>query len=296
MLRRRSPAAVAVAALLGANDSGRVNGECEVAHLVNPAAPSDAFGVSISVDEGMLLVGDPYAGQGGVAYAFRRDGLLWRFETAITPPAAAQADLFGQAVALRGDVAVIGAPWTGEFGAQPGAAFVYRFSPDLGRWAFEVELLASDGDASDLFGWSVAVDGDTAIVGASHDEGSGPIQSGSAYVFRYDGATWVEEAKVTPPDPQPIGLFGQSLAIMTDTALVGAPGTYIPYPQAGAAYIFRRDGSKWALQAELTAFEPAGYQWFGASVSLADNTAVVGAPQDDGAIGAAYVFARREHR
>jgi hypothetical protein len=85
------------------------------------------------------------------------------------------------------------------------------------------KLLASDGAANDYFGWSVAITGDTAVIGAWGDADSG-YGTGSAYVFRYDGASWVQQAKLLASDGEANDWFGISVSISGDTALIGADG------------------------------------------------------------------------
>ena len=162
------------------------------------------------------------------------------------------------------------------------------------------QLLASDGAASDIFGFRVAIEGDTAIVGApGHDTAPGPIGGqGAAYVFVRSGSTWVEQAKLTASDGEPLDQFGISVAIDGDTAVVGA---YMPAgAKTGAAYVFVRSGEPgsevWTQQDKLTASAGAGFDYFGISVAIEGDRIVVGANNADvdGVIdaGAAYVFER----
>jgi uncharacterized repeat protein (TIGR01451 family) len=164
------------------------------------------------------------------------------------------------------------------FQAQTGAADYF----------FEARLTGSDTAAGDVFGTSVAVAGGIAVVGApSADTGNG-VDAGAAYVFAWSGTAWNEAQKLTAPDGAPGRQFGFSVALDGDTLVVGAPSAS-DYT-AGAAYVFVRSGPTFALQQKLVpgAFSlQAGY-----SVSLAGDTAAVGAPGDASHEGQVFVFAR----
>jgi FG-GAP repeat protein len=146
----------------------------------------------------------------------------------------------------------------------------------------QAKLTASDGAPDDGFGVSVAISGSTAVVGASFKNS----QTGAAYVFVRTDTAWSQQAKLTAPGPATIDFFGWSVAIVGSTAVVGAPGQTSP----GAAYVFVRSGTAWHRQAKLTAVDGASGDFFGGSVALSESTAVAGAPNNNSAIGAAYVY------
>jgi hypothetical protein len=152
-----------------------------------------------------------------------------------------------------------------------------------------MKFRASDGAVEDYFGYSVAIDGNTALVGAYGDDDKGDA-SGSAYIFRFNGSTWVEEAKLLASDGAAYDYFGYSVAIDGNTALVGA---IYGGSDSGSAYIFRFNGSSWVEEAKLLAPDGAAYDYFGRSVAIDGNTALVGAYGDDDKgndSGSAYVF------
>lgn len=139
-----------------------------------------------------------------------------------------------------------------------------------------------------------------ALIGARDDDNAGLSQSGSAYVFRYDAdaaGKWVQEAKLTDPGGEVLDLFGQSVALCDDVAVVGAHGNDDAGLGSGAAFVFRyvpeanQGRPKWVLESQLHASD-AGMStaWFGHSVDLAEDVIVIGAPQHDGQTGAAYVL------
>jgi hypothetical protein len=111
----------------------------------------------------------------------------------------------------------------------------------------EAKLVASDPQAYDGFGWSVAISSDTVVVGAQNDDHAGFNSAGSVSVFVRSGTTWSEEAWLTASDPETGAYFGTSVALSGDTLIVGA------VPDDSAAYVFVRSGTTWSEQAKLTA-------------------------------------------
>ena len=189
-------------------------------------------------------------------------------------------DLFGHSVAVDGDTAVVGAY---EDESEKGAAYVLA-KDSSGAWSQVAKLTASDGEAGDIFGWSVAVDWDTVVVGARYDD--------SAYVFTKPGTGWAtatETAKLTASDGVVGDWFGQSVAVDGDTVVVGASED----DGSGSAYVFTKAAdSVWtdATQtAKLTASDGDDFDEFGKSVAVDGDTVVAGAPNNDG-YGSAYVF------
>ncbi|MGX9725867.1 MAG: thrombospondin type 3 repeat-containing protein [Candidatus Electronema sp. VV] len=158
------------------------------------------------------------------------------------------------------------------------------------------KLLAEDGAADDRFGLSVAVDGDTAVIGAIYDDDKGS-NSGSAYVFvRTADGTWSQKAKLIAEDGAAGDYFGSSVSVSGDTAVIGAARDDDKGDDSGSAYVFVRaaDGA-WNQQAKLTAADGAASDSFGISVSVSGGTAVIGAFYDDDKgddSGSAYVFVR----
>jgi len=149
------------------------------------------------------------------------------------------------------------------------------------------KLLAGDGVAGDLFGYSVSVSGDTAIIGAPYDGN----YKGSAYVFaRAADGSWSQQQKLLAGDGAAGNLFGYSVSVSGDTAIIGAP---YDDSQKGSAYAFTRaaDGS-WSERKKLLAEDGAADDNFGNSVSMSVDTAVIGALGADSWSGAVYAFTR----
>lgn len=197
-------------------------------------------------------------------------------------------DGFGR-VALSGDTAVIGAPRASGPPSSSGAAYV-RVRQGA-TWAHEAKLIASDAGSSDFFGYSVAIDGDTAVVGAVLDDAVG-FDSGSAYVFVRSAGVWSEQAKLLPSDLGASDQCGYAVAVDGDTLAVGAIEANGNVSDSGAVYVFARSGSTWTEQAKLSGPPNFGGS-FGRSVAIEGDTLVVG---DDTAVGfqfgRAFVFRR----
>lgn len=201
-------------------------------------------------------------------------------------------DAFGSSIALEGEIALIGAPNATVNGhSAQGAAYLFSYSN--GNWNEVAKLLASDGDSFDNFGYSVALSGNAALIGAWHATVSGNPLQGAAYVFTYAGGQWSQTAKLIANDGVAFDDFAWSVAISDDTAFIGTPYTL---NSKGAAYVFMRNGSTWSQLQKLSASDGADGDSFGWSVALDGDTAVIGAPNATvkGAFlrGAAYVFVR----
>ncbi len=176
--------------------------------LASDGAAEGLFGHSVAVSGDVALVGalgDRENGvQSGAAYIFRFDGADWLEEAKLTAFDGVRYDRFGSAVAVSGDVAIVSAP---SDNGSTGAAYVFQFNGS--EWIEGPKLVASDGETHDYFGTSVAISDGTIVVGAGDDD----ISRGAAYVFRFDGSTWEEEAKLIASDGLPLEYFGTSVAI-----------------------------------------------------------------------------------
>lgn len=200
------------------------------------------------------------------------------------------ADQFGRAVALDGDTALVGASRDGDPNGE-GAGSAYVFARSDGTWSQMAKLVADDGDGGDAFGYSVALSGDTAVVGAPRDEDPNGGKAGSAYVFSRASGEWRQTAKLVASGGESEDRFGRAVALDGDTAVVGAYGTG---PGAGAAYVFS-GGESWSQETDLgTAVDLERNDGFGWDVAIDGDTALVGAGGDGQFAGAAYVFARSE--
>jgi len=262
--------------------------------LASDGAEDDLFGWSVSNDGRAMVVGANGDGSNsGSAYVFRYDpegSGRWVEEAKLLASDGAFGDQFGVSVSIDGDAIVVGAFEDNDNGVDSGSAYVFRY--DGSDWVEEAKLLAPDGAEDDSFGWSVSIDRDAIVVGAYLDDDNGS-NSGSVYVFRYDGFGWVEEAKLLTSDGTAYDFSGSSVSIDGDTIVVGAYGDDDNGLYSGSAYVFRYNGVEWVEEAKLLAFDGAAWDFFSWSVSIDGDAIVVGArlDEDNGSkSGSVYVF------
>jgi hypothetical protein len=215
----------------------------------------------------------------GAAYVFTGSGSTWTQRAELTAADGAAGGYFGYSVALSGSTAVVGAP-----GKNTGTGAAYVYAGSGSRWPQQAELTASDPFTTAYFGWSVALSGSVAVVGAPGFYN----YTGTAYVYTGTGSSWPQRAELTAAGSAQGDKFGLSVAIAGTTAVIGAP---LNNGGAGAAYVYAGSGSSWLQQAELTAADAAPGDHFGNSVALSTSTLVAGAPGKNSNTGAAYVFA-----
>ncbi len=251
----------------------------------------DKFGQTVSASGDVVLVGARGQGDFGAVYVFRYNGSSWIEETVLAPSDGVYGDNFGYTVAVSGTVALIGAYGVDDFGTSSGAAYVFRYNGS--RWSQEAKLHASDAAASDFFGVGVALDGNVAVVGAYLDDDLG-TSSGSAYVFRYNGADWVAEGKLLANDGSADDRLGAALGISGNRIVAGVEQHDAYASNAGAAYVFSFDNARWSQEAKLFASDGDTNDRFGASVGISGTNIVVGAyGREAGDVtdaGAAYVY------
>ncbi len=256
------------------------------------------FGTSVSIDGDCIVVGVPNDDGNslmcGAAYVFERNGSNWVGQEKLTAPDGETNDFFGGSVSVSGDYIVMGAHSDNAKGWQSGSAYVFKRSG--GNWIYQTKLTASDGDAEDSFGNSVSISGDYLVAGAPGDEING-VFSGSAYVFKRNGDTWVEQARLNASDGEVGDVFGGSVCISGEYVIIGAPEYYKgPLPgDRGSAYVFKRDDQSWPEKMKLTASDGQAGDNLGWSVSINGDWAIAGTPGDDNdgdSAGAAYIFKR----
>jgi hypothetical protein len=305
----------------------------------------DYFGYSVAVSGDTVVVGayledssttgvnstpNENASFAGAAYVFVRINGVWSQQAYLKASTSVAGKFFGYSVAISSDTIVVGAPFddstpNNSFADPEGAAYI--FTRSNGVWSQQAYLQASNFGVSDEFGSSVAISGDTVVVGAIREDSSttgvnstpndGATDSGAAYVFTRSGSSWSQQAYLKASNTGAEDFFGGSLSISGDTVVVGAYNedssttgvNSTPNDAAadsGAAYVFTRSGSSWSQQAYLKAGNSGAEDFFGNSVAVSGNTVVVGAsgeasstsgvnstPDDNGfSIGAAYVFTR----
>jgi len=274
--------------------------------VAGTGSSSDQFGASAALINGFVVIGAPtfdsLGPMTGAAFVFARNDAIpaiWYQQKRLLGSDSVSGDLFGMEVALSGDTAVVGAQ-----GAGSGTGAAYVFERDHGgadQWGQVRKLTASDGQVGDLFGCSVAVTGDTVLVGSCEAAGGGAV-----YVFgRDEGGTdnWGEVDKLTPSGAAAGEGFGASIAVSSRVislviyqyAVIGAP--YISKGEgSGAAYVFRSPllGTSWSQRARLLPSDTSTDEMFGASVAMSGSHVVVaagplgGTPSDT--YGSAYLY------
>ncbi len=306
------------------------------------AESGDNFGISVAISGDTLVVGaeaeasnqttitngssasaDNSASGAGAAYVFTRSGSSWSQQAYLKAPNAEADDLFGHSVAISGDTIVVGAPEEASnqttitngstasadnSASEAGAAYVFVRSGT--SWSQQAYLKAPNTNGDDNFGGSVAISGDTIVVGADNEDSpqttitNGSTASadnsvsgvGAAYVFVRSGASWSQQAYLKASNAEAGDNFGYSVAISGDSIVVGAhqedsnqttitngssASSDNSVALAGAAYAFVRSGSSWSQQAYLKAPNAGASDFFGASVAISGDTIVVGAYQED---------------
>lgn len=346
----------------------------------------DGFGISVVISEETVVIGSTGESSGfsgvqntagstpeqsdnsalgsGAAYVFVRSGTTWSQQAYLKASNTGAGDWFGWSVAISGETVVVGAYVEASnfvgvqntAGSTPeqsdnsalGSGAVYVFVRDGGTWSQQAYLKASNSGGSDWFGASVAISGETVVVGSpgeassfsgvQNTAGSTPEQSdnseflsGAAYTFVRSGTTWSQQAYIKPSNTDGQDAFGISVAISGNTVVIGSPGERSSFtgvqntagstpeqrdnstPFAGAAYVFLRSGTTWNQEAYLKASNTEREDIFGYSVALSGETAIVGSHLEDSGFrgvqstsgitpeqrdnsarnsGAAYVFVR----
>jgi hypothetical protein len=305
------------------------------------AEANDFFGSSVALDGDTLVVGALYedssadggetdnsAIDSGAVYVFTRVDGSWRQQAFLKASNAGANDLFGYSAALDGDTLVVAAPGedssandgeSNNEAANSGA--VYVFTRVDGSWSQQPFLKASNAEANDFFGYSVALDGDTLVVCATFEDSSADggesdneaAKAGAVYVFTRVDSIWRQQAFLKASNAEANDFFGRSVALDGDTLVVSAVledssandgESNNEAKTAGAVYVFTRVDSSWSQQALLKASNAESYDHFGYSVALDGDTLVVGAFREDSSTdsgetdnsaidsGAVYVFTR----
>jgi hypothetical protein len=292
-----------------------VNATQQASFAPDDGDSGDRFGfpVTVSSDGSTALVGarndeDPNGQFAGSVYVFGNSGGSWTQQAKLAANDGDSHDNFGISIALSNDgtTALIGAsndddPNGGGPNGMSGAGSAYVFSRLDQSWSQQAKLAPADGDSDDDFGLAVALssDGTTALIGDRGDDDPNGEDSGSAYVFEREGASWNQQAKLTPEDGDSDDWFGLPIALSNDgtTALIGAYFDEDPNgEEAGSAYVFNNAGGSWSQQAKLVAADGDSNDWFGLQIALSGDgtTALIGASNDEDPngehAGSAYIF------
>ncbi len=223
---------------------------------------------------GLTLAGAGAAGSAPPAFG----SVAWVESLKLEASDGVRPDQFGHAVALDGNTLLVGA-----FRDDTSRGSAYVFVWDGATWTEEAKLVAPDGLADDYFGYSVAIDGDTAALGAYTRDSA----RGAVYIFTRSGTTWSHQATLEAADVVATDGFGVAVALEGDTLVATA---YWDDVNTGSAYVFTRTGSSWTERARLVASDRAGQDYFGSAVTLSGDTIAIGAFGDDSYRGSTYLF------
>ena len=286
---------VVVIAVLSVKNA--VAGIPQIKLTADDIAADDRFGNSVAISRNTAIVGAYRDGDrgrwSGSAYVFIRSEGVWMQQAKLIADDTDTYDEFAYSVAISGDTVVVGAPNDDHGGDYSGSAYIFTRSG--GSWTQEAKLTATDAAANDSFGWSVAICRGTVVIGARgsiNEEGS---DSGAVYIFTRSEDVWTQQAKLTASDGAADDHFGCSVSISGETIAIGAQGDDYIWDSTGSAYVFMRTGSVWTQQAKLTAANATLMANFGGSVSVSEDTIIVGAAEY-GVYGndssSAYIFIR----
>jgi FG-GAP repeat len=262
-----------------------------------PTTPANdqVFGASVSIDGDTIVVGAPGEGDpglrfAGAAYVFVRDGSNWVLQQKLLLPEPRYGDGFGGAVAISGDSIVVTAGGDGDDNFLPGSASVFARDQN-GVWSFQQKFRASDQIRDQMYGGSVAISGDTVLVGSEYIAPNHGAGIGAVYVYERVGTVWGETKKLASSTWKGGYEFGRSLAIDGNIAVIGAYYEEHGSNTRGSVYVFVRDHGEWAQQQKLFVKENlAEWDFFGVSVAIHGSTVIAGNGGADGQRGAAYVF------
>jgi uncharacterized repeat protein (TIGR01451 family) len=250
------------------------------------------LGCSVNLHGGSMALGANLDGAGAITPCEQGADGTWTCGTELTPGDGRKGDEFGRSAAIDGDWLAVGAP----FASGSGVVYLFHRNGEGSAWVQTSKITASDARLGDQFGLTLALSGDTLIVGAPNQVGNAGSLSGAVYVFHRDGNVWTQEQKLAASDAAPFDNFGFSLAIDGTRIVVGAPFHDDAGRSSGEAYVFEWTGTTWSQTAKLTAGDAAAGDEFGSAVAASGDRLVVAARADDVAgkvdAGSAWVFER----
>jgi hypothetical protein len=240
---------------------------------------NDILGISAAISGDFAVVGARNASAGGINYAgavyvFKYNGHTWEKYSKIVAHDSKSYSDFGMSLGIDGNLIIVGAHNHNDIGA----AYIYKNV--LGNWLEQAELIPSKGKSGDIFGWTVDINKDKAIVGAENNDTIG-TNSGIAYIYENINSKWQETAILVPKEIKAGDLFGSSVSISDSLAIIGASwSTENGKPRCGAVYVYKKDKSGWINKCKITPPTIRSYCYFGSSVSLVKNVAIIGASGD----------------
>lgn len=268
-------------------------------------AAGDVFGFSVAIDGDTALIGAAEGaaaptgtdnGGTGAVYVFKNlPATGWTEVQKLTADDGVDNDQFGYSIALQGSTAIIGAAFA-QVGGNGHQGAVYVFTLSVDTWMQAAKLVADDGASSDQLGWSVALDGDTAVLGAPGATLTPGFATGAAYVFTRSGDTWSQTAKLTADDGAAQDAFGFGVAVHGTTAIATSVNATVGANAVqGASYVFSSDGGSWTQVTKLVADDGVGGDSLGYAAAFDGTTAMISAPfatiGSNPFQGAVYAFA-----
>jgi FG-GAP repeat len=249
-------------------------------------ANGDRFGFSVSNSGNYAIIGSDLDDVGanadqGSASIYQYNGSNWVLMQKITDPAGAPTDIFGHSVCISGNYAIVGSTLD-DVGANAdqGSALIYQYNGS--NWVLMQKITDATGSANDLFGISVSVSGNYAIVGAYNDDIGANADQGSASIYQFNGTSWVLMQKITDATGATSDVFGASVSISGNYVIIGASGDDVgANANQGSVSIYQYNGTSWVLMQKITDAVGDVNDGFGVSVSLSGNYAVIGSLYDD---------------
>jgi hypothetical protein len=242
--------------------------------VASDGSQGDGFGFNVAISDSYIVVGANNDSI-GAAYVFRREGLSWIEEQKLQASDGIQGDGFSNSVSISGDYVVIGAHYSDSF---KGSAYIFR--KEGNNWIEAQKLMPGDSVASAHFGYSVSIYEDRAVIGAVNEI----YLVGSAYIFKREGTSWIEEQKIIASDGAAFDWFGWAVSMFGEYVIIGTLG-------ARSAYIFKKENAYWSEEQKLIASDgSSGKDFYGASVSIWKDYVVIGAFGVDSSSGSAYIF------
>ncbi len=287
------------------------------------------FGTSVGVDGNTIVVGAPghcrdsterqegYVGDAGAVFVFEKRGNNWRRTYKLLASDRQHGGSMGNSVAISGNLVIAGA-WAHDYGIKGeermeacGAAYIWELMDD-GKWTRAQKLVASDGTPYDEFGYSVAIDGDNAVVGARNvtlkrDDENNNGYTGEAYIFsRNENGEWKEVEAIMPKERKGGDLIGASIGVSGNYVIVGSPRGDGKKPYIGAIYIYwKNPQGKWVHSQKINASDEGTYANFGHAIAIHKGFIISGAyiewrdtegKNEFSNAGAAYIFMRGDNK
>ncbi len=250
--------------------------------LAGDGADNDHFGGAVAIYGDYIVIGayfdDDKGAESGAVYIFKRSGKKWIEETKLVAGDGIPDMVFGQSVSIYGDFIAVGACKDNSLGTESGSVYIFKRSGQY--WFQDSKITAGDGVAGDRFGSSVTIRGGHIAAGAPLNDDDGR-ESGSVYVFEYNGNKWTQMTKLTAGDAAAMDYFGISVSLGNGYIAVGSFWDDDHGDDSGSVYVFTLIGNNWKQQAKIGSSGGATGDNFGRFVNLSGDYMAVSAPGDD---------------